>query len=153
MCERRQGAIFLRKAGVPVTSRYFSLLCCLGNLEAYTGVSKNRGKTPKMDGLFHGKPYEQMDDLGGKNPYFWKHPYNVFSLALFVSCQWAQLMHFFWFASCYLGDAFRCELASQSWGKLTPDTLLSSIFRLQVWKMITSLSRNINTAKQFLCFS
>ena len=23
-----------------------------------------------MDGLFHGKPYEQMDDLGGKNPYF-----------------------------------------------------------------------------------
>ncbi len=21
-------------------------------------------KTPKMDGLFHGKPYEQMDDLG-----------------------------------------------------------------------------------------
>ena len=28
-----------------------------------------------MDGLFHGKPYEQMDDLGGKNHYFWKHPY------------------------------------------------------------------------------
>ena len=26
---------------------------------------KTRGKTPKMDGLFHGKPYEQMDDLGG----------------------------------------------------------------------------------------
>ena len=26
-------------------------------------VSKNRG-TPKMDGLFRGKPYEQMDDLG-----------------------------------------------------------------------------------------
>ena len=27
--------------------------------ERYThlGVSKNRGKTPKMDGLFHGKPY------------------------------------------------------------------------------------------------
>ena len=24
-----------------------------------------------MDGLFHGKPYEQMDDLGGKKPYFW----------------------------------------------------------------------------------
>ena len=34
------------------------------------GVSKNRGKTPKMDGLFHGKPYEQMDDLGF-SPYFW----------------------------------------------------------------------------------
>ena len=29
------------------------------------GVSKNRGKTPKMDGENHGsKPYEQMDDLG-----------------------------------------------------------------------------------------
>ena len=26
---------------------------------------------PKMDGLFHGKPYEQMYDLGGKTPYFW----------------------------------------------------------------------------------
>ena len=25
-----------------------------------------------MDGLFHGKPYEQMDDLG--YPYCWKHP-------------------------------------------------------------------------------
>ena len=28
-----------------------------------------------MDGLFHGKPYFLIDDLGGKNPYFWKHPY------------------------------------------------------------------------------
>ena len=27
----------------------------------YMDVSKNRGE---MDGLFHGKPYEQMDDLG-----------------------------------------------------------------------------------------
>ena len=33
-------------------------------------------KPPKMDGENNGsKPYEQMDDLGGKNPYFWKHPY------------------------------------------------------------------------------
>ena len=24
-----------------------------------------------MDGLFHEKPYEQMDDLGCKNPYSW----------------------------------------------------------------------------------
>ena len=30
------------------------------------GVSKNRGKNPKMDGENNGsKPYEQMDDLGG----------------------------------------------------------------------------------------
>ena len=35
------------------------------------GVSKNRGKHPKMDGENHGKPYEQMDDLGGKPPLFW----------------------------------------------------------------------------------
>ena len=27
-------------------------------------VSKNRGKTPKMNGENNGKPYEQMDDLG-----------------------------------------------------------------------------------------
>ena len=31
------------------------------------------GKTPKMDGENHGRPYEQMDDLGGKiHPYFWR---------------------------------------------------------------------------------
>ena len=28
------------------------------------GVSKNRRKTPKMDGENNGKPYEQMDYLG-----------------------------------------------------------------------------------------
>ena len=39
-------------------------------------VSKNRGMfTPKMDGENNGTPYEQMDDLGGNTPYFWKHPY------------------------------------------------------------------------------
>ena len=46
------------------------------------GVSKNRGKTPKMDGENNGKPYEQMDDLGGKPPLFLgQHPY---SLMVFV---------------------------------------------------------------------
>ena len=29
---------------------------------------KNRGVYPKMDGENNGKPYEQMDDLGGFNP-------------------------------------------------------------------------------------
>ena len=24
--------------------------------------------------VYNGKAYEQMDDLGGKNHYFWKHP-------------------------------------------------------------------------------
>jgi len=33
------------------------------------GVSENRGKTPKMDGENHGKPYFLMDELGG-NPLF-----------------------------------------------------------------------------------
>ena len=37
-------------------------------VEPKIGVWKPR----KMDGLFHGKPYEQMDDSGGKNPYFWR---------------------------------------------------------------------------------
>ena len=37
------------------------------------------GKPPKMDGLFHGKPYEQMDYLGCKNPIFLEgHPYVPF---------------------------------------------------------------------------
>ena len=35
-------------------------------------VSKNEGKTPKMDGLFHGSNPIKMDDLGV--PLFWKHP-------------------------------------------------------------------------------
>ena len=31
-----------------------------------------------MDGLYNGKPYEQMDDLGGKLPLFLvQHPYAV----------------------------------------------------------------------------
>ena len=35
-------------------------------------VSNNRGgKPPKMDGENHGKPYEQMDDLGGFSHDFW----------------------------------------------------------------------------------
>ena len=29
---------------------------------------KNRGKTTKMNGEHHGKPYEQMDDLGVETP-------------------------------------------------------------------------------------
>ena len=39
----------------------------------YVFFPKNRGKTPKMDGLFHGKPYEQIPwILGGFSiPFFW----------------------------------------------------------------------------------
>ena len=40
--------------------------------------------------LFHGKPYEQMDDLGEKKTYFWKHPYmehgNMKLHRFFVAC-------------------------------------------------------------------
>ena len=39
------------------------------NLQTWV-FSKNRGKKPKMDGENNGKPYEQMDDLGGKSPIF-----------------------------------------------------------------------------------
>ena len=35
-----------------------------GNLGQYGWKSKNRGKTPKMDGENNGKPYFLMDDLG-----------------------------------------------------------------------------------------
>ena len=38
------------------------------------GVSKNRGKTLKMDGENHGTPYFLMDDLGGKPPIFGRRP-------------------------------------------------------------------------------
>ena len=36
----------------------------LKNSQPQMNVSKNRGKTPKMDGENNGKPYAQMDDLG-----------------------------------------------------------------------------------------
>ena len=41
----------------------------------YMGVSKNRGKTPKMDGENNGNHYFLMDDLEGKTQHFRKHPY------------------------------------------------------------------------------
>jgi len=47
------------------------------------GVSKNRGKKPKMVGENNGKPYDLLDDLGG-NPLFLEPPISfpyVFSLA------------------------------------------------------------------------
>ena len=40
----------------------------------HLGVSKNRGKTPKMDGENNGKPYEQMDDLGVFPIFLVQHP-------------------------------------------------------------------------------
>ena len=48
-------------------------------------VSKNRGKTPKMDGLFHGKPYEQMDDLG-VFPLFLETPISTQYLHEYICC-------------------------------------------------------------------
>ena len=36
----------------------------------YMGVSKNRGKTPKMDGENNGKPLSKWNDLGGKPTIF-----------------------------------------------------------------------------------
>ena len=47
------------------------------SLKVYVGVSKNRG-TPKWM-VYNGKPYEQMDDLGGFPPIFWKHPCQIMS--------------------------------------------------------------------------
>ena len=54
------------------------------------GVEPKIGrKPPKMDGLFHRKPYFLMDDLGGSfTPYFWletpksilpNHPIRIFT--------------------------------------------------------------------------
>ena len=40
------------------------------------GVSKNKGKPPKWMVYVMENPIK-MDDLGVKNPYFWKHPYRI----------------------------------------------------------------------------
>ena len=42
--------------------------------ENQLGVSKNRFFPPNMDGLFHGKPYFLMDDLGGFPIFLVQHP-------------------------------------------------------------------------------
>ena len=42
------------------------------------------GFTPKFDGLFHGKPYYKMYDLGA-HPYFWKHPNGEFLVVVVVA--------------------------------------------------------------------
>ena len=49
----------------------------------YLGVSKNSGKTPKMDGENNGNPYEQMDD-------FRKHPFGLVHLGQGSIVCWAQ---------------------------------------------------------------
>ena len=44
-------------------------------IDVYIWVFPKIGIPPKMDGESNGKPYEQMDDLGGKPHYSRKHPY------------------------------------------------------------------------------
>ena len=53
------------------------LSCFLGG--CIWAFPKIGGKPPKWMVKNNGslKPYEQMDDLGGKIPYFWKHPYTL----------------------------------------------------------------------------
>lgn len=45
--------------------------CQWKKTQVYLGVSKNRGFSPNMKIMEN--PIE-TDDLGGKKPYFWKHP-------------------------------------------------------------------------------
>ncbi len=40
-------------------------------------VSKNRGFSPKMDGIRVPNPI-RIDDLGGQNPYFWRDTHLYF---------------------------------------------------------------------------
>ena len=44
---------------------------------SYMGVSKNRGKTTKMDGENNGKPLLKWDDLGGP-PLFLETPIYIY---------------------------------------------------------------------------
>ena len=50
---------------------FLDYLCILyTSCTSYGCQPKYRGKNPKMDGENNGKPYEQMDDLGGETPLF-----------------------------------------------------------------------------------
>ena len=58
----------------------FQYMLAVGFREGILDVEpKIRGKNPKMDGLYHGKPYEQMDDLGGFSHDFWFNTHMPFS--------------------------------------------------------------------------
>ena len=50
----------------------------------YMGVSKNSGKTPKMDDL-EWKTLLKLDDFGGKTHHFRKHPYWKLKLRMQVA--------------------------------------------------------------------
>ena len=55
-------------------SKLYSVTSTFSLYRKNLGVSQNRGVSTKMDGENNGKPYFLIDDLGGKPPYFWKHP-------------------------------------------------------------------------------
>ena len=55
-----------------------------GSFKLNMGVSKNRGKTPKMDGENNGKPYFLMDDLGypycsTRTSWWLNHPFEKYA--------------------------------------------------------------------------
>ena len=62
LCNMTWGVPKLRKSGKIIESLFYLR-------DLYGCEPKIVGK-PKMDGENHGKPYEQMDDLGGFNPLF-----------------------------------------------------------------------------------
>ena len=56
------------------------------------GVSKNRG-TPKWM-VYNGKPYEQMDDLGGNTPIFGNTHIGNFSRKIWRHVQMGKYVQF-----------------------------------------------------------
>ena len=65
--KKTRGWLFLKKKHVLQLGGFDKVEVLRMN---HLGVSTNSGKTPKMDGENNGKPYEQMDDLGGNTPIF-----------------------------------------------------------------------------------
>ena len=55
---------------------FYVKMCFL--LVCHMGVSKNRGKTPKMDGGNNGSNPIKMDDLGGFPIFLVQHPHLLF---------------------------------------------------------------------------
>ena len=92
--------------------------CC------HMDVSSNRGKTPQMDGENNGKPYEQMDDLGGfplifgnthippATPWFFV-PSPVFFFDHVNQIWWARLLAAFKRPPAWTGVTEECYMASR----------------------------------------
>ncbi len=106
----------------------------------YLDVSKNRGKTTKMDGLFHGKPYCLIDDLGGP-PLFLETPICQMDWQFFSGTTWR--LHRVW----SFGLWFWCHGSRNGLGRHVSSVIFFKTLEVfgvcSGWMMVENLERRV----------